>query len=105
MKIEKVMQRVYDRRRLNRAWHQVRNNAGAAGVDKMSVQQFEQKEQQLLELIHSKLRAGHYRFKPARRVQIPKPGTNKTRNLGIPVVMDRVVAMVTVQGGGCTIAG
>lgn len=93
MKIERVMQRVYDQRRLNRAWHQVRNNAGAAGVDKMSVQQFERNEQQLLELIHNKLRTGHYRFKPARRVQIPKPGTNKTRNLGIPVVMDRVVAM------------
>jgi len=93
VKIEKVMERVYDRGRLNRAWQQVRKNAGAAGVDNMSVQEFEQREQELLELISIKLQTGTYRFKPARRVLIPKPGTTKKRKLGIPVVMDRIVGV------------
>jgi len=57
----------------------------------MTVGLFEQREEELLELIHEKLKAGTYRFKPARRALIPKEGTAKTRKLGIPVVMDRVV--------------
>ncbi len=92
MKIENVMERVYQRRRLNRAWQQVEKNAGAAGVDQMTVEDFAIRKSELLDLIHAKLEAGTYRFKPARRVLIPKPGTTKKRKLGIPVVMDRVVS-------------
>lgn len=92
MKIENVMERVYQRRRLNRAWQQVEKNAGAAGVDQMTVENFATRKGELLDLIHAKLEAGTYRFKPARRVLIPKPGTTKKRKLGIPVVMDRVVS-------------
>jgi RNA-directed DNA polymerase len=91
VKIERVMERVYDRRRLNRAWQSVKRNAGAAGIDRMTVEDFEKREQELLEVIHAKLEAGKYRFKPARRKEIPKPGTKKVRKLGIPVVMDRIV--------------
>lgn len=91
MKIERVMERVYDRRRLQRAWQSVKRNAGAAGIDKMTVGDFAKREQELLEIIHAKLEAGKYRFKPARRKEIPKAGTSKKRKLGIPVVMDRIV--------------
>lgn len=89
---EKVMERVYDVQRLHLAWHQVRTNAGAAGVDKMTVASFGERAQEYLSLIQEKLKAGHYRFQPARRVMIPKPGTSKERPLGIPTVMDRVVS-------------
>lgn len=92
MKVERVMERVYDRRRLDQAWHTVRRNAGAAGIDQMTVEDLAQREEELLDLIHAKLQAGTYRFKPARRVEIPKPGSTKTRKLGIPVVMDRIVS-------------
>lgn len=92
MKIENVMERVYQRRRLNHAWQQVEKNAGAAGVDQMTVENFATRKGELLDLIHAKLETGTYRFKPARRVLIPKPGTTKKRKLGIPVVMDRVVS-------------
>ena len=92
MKVERVMERVVDRRRLYDAWQQVRENAGAAGIDDMSVKDFESREQELLAVIQQKLRAGIYRFKPAKRVLIPKPGTSKKRKLGIPVVMDRIVS-------------
>ena len=92
LKVVGVMKRVYDRRRLVQAWQQVRANAGAAGVDNMTVEAFGEREDEFLSLIHDKLKAGTYRFKPAKRVLIPKPGSSKKRKLGIPVVMDRVVS-------------
>ena len=92
MKHENVLERVYNPGRLRMAWQQVRKNAGAAGIDKMTVEAFEQREDELLKLIHEKLKAGIYRFKPARRVLIPKEGSSKKRKLGIPGVMDRIVS-------------
>jgi group II intron reverse transcriptase/maturase len=92
VKVERVLKRVYNRRRLHYAWQQIKKNAGVAGIDEMTVEDFERKKPDLLELIHEKLEAGTYRFKPAKRVLIPKPGTSKKRKLGIPVVMDRIVS-------------
>ena len=92
MKQVGVMERVYEPGRLYEAWQQVKRNAGAAGIDKMTVEEFEIRETELLRLIQEKLEAGTYRFKPARRVLIPKEGTSKMRKLGIPAVMDRIVS-------------
>ncbi len=92
MKHVKVMERVYEPRRLRQAWQQVKQNAGAAGIDQMTVEAFEQRKDELLMLIHEKLKTGAYRFKPARRVLIPKEGGSEMRKLGIPIVMDRVVS-------------
>ena len=92
VKIERVMERVYDRGRLHRAWKAVKRNDGAAGIDQMTVAAFGERAEEYLDLIHGKLRAGTYRFKPVRRVEIPKPGSTKKRKLGIPVVMDRIVS-------------
>jgi len=92
MKQVRVIERVYEPRRLRQAWQQVRQNAGAAGIDQMTVAAFEQREDELLEFIHGKLKAGNYRFKAARSALIPKEGTAKMRKLAIPVVMDRVVS-------------
>ena len=91
MKVSDVLVKVYEPGRLQMAWQQVRDNAGAAGIDQMTVEEFAQREEHLLALIHDKLKSGTYRFQPARRVLIPKPGTAKMRKLGIPVVMDRIV--------------
>jgi RNA-directed DNA polymerase len=91
----KVLERVYDPRRLRTAWRQVKQNAGAAGIDQMTVEAFERRKDELIAVIHEKLKAGIYRFKPARRVLIPKEGSAKMRKLGIPVVMDRVVSQST----------
>jgi hypothetical protein len=74
-----VLERVYNPGRLRIAWQQVRKNAGAAGIDKMTVEAFERREDELVKLIHEKLKAGTYRFKPARRVLIPKEGSSKKR--------------------------
>jgi len=91
MKAQNVLAKVYEPGRLWAAWQQVKKNAGAAGVDRMTVDEFAQREDDLLALIHDKLQSGTYRFQPARRVLIPKEGTSKMRKLGIPVVMDRIV--------------
>ena len=90
-KIQQVLERVYDSGRLRRAWEQIRKNAGAAGIDGMTIWQFESRQQELLGLAREKLEAGTYRFKPVRRRLIRKEGSRKQRKLGIPTVMDRVV--------------
>ncbi len=93
MKENEVLVAVYHPGRLRAAWQQVEKNAGAAGIDRMTVEEFARREDKLLALIHDKLESGSYRFKPARRVEIPKEGSSKMRKLGIPVVMDRIVAV------------
>ncbi len=92
MKQERVLERVYNMGRLRQAWQQVRRNAGAAGVDEMSVEEFGEMATEWLQLIQMKLKTGSYKFMPARRVYIPKPGSSRKRGLGIPVVMDRIVS-------------
>ena len=92
MKVKNVMERVYNPGRLRSAWKQIRKNAGAEGIDEMTVEQFQENEEYYLDIIHEKLKVGIYRIKPARRVLIAKAGSTKKRKLCIPVVMDRVVS-------------
>ena len=66
------------------AWERVRENRGAAGVDRITLVAVEDYgvDRMLRELRHD-LRSGRYRPAPARRVEIPKPRGGK-RPLGIP---------------------
>jgi RNA-directed DNA polymerase len=75
------------------AWSKVRDNHGAAGVDGMSIQQFERKLQNNLYRIWNRMSSGTYFPPPVRRVMIPKPD-GAERPLGIPTVGDRVAQMV-----------
>lgn len=85
--------KVYRRDVLERAWREVEENHGAAGVDGVSIEAIkEQGVEALLEELGNELREGGYQPLPVRRVSIPKPGGKGTRNLGIPAVRDRVVA-------------
>jgi group II intron reverse transcriptase/maturase len=76
-----------------RAWGEVRANRGAPGVDRMTIDDVVRSGVgDFLDELAEKLRAGTYRPKPLRRVQIPKPGRpGQLRRLGIPCVADRVV--------------
>jgi RNA-directed DNA polymerase len=74
---------------LRLGWVRVAKNAGAAGVDRMSVERFAQQRDRYLAELAQALRDGSYCPQPVRRVYIPK-GKAK-RPLGIPVVKDRVV--------------
>ena len=62
MKVRDVLVKVFEPGRLQMAWQQVRKNAGAAGIDQMTVEEFAQREEPLLALIHDKLKSGSYRF-------------------------------------------
>ncbi|MEQ1622801.1 MAG: group II intron reverse transcriptase/maturase [Methylococcales bacterium] len=74
---------------LRLGWSQVEHNAGAAGVDRMSVERFAQAQDLYLAELAEALRNGSYSPQPVRRVYIPK-GKGR-RPLGIPAVKDRVV--------------
>ena len=73
------------------AWKQVKANRGRGGVDGESLETIEKEGVGLfLKQIQEELKAGTYRPKPVKRVEIPKPDGGK-RPLGIPVIRDRVV--------------
>jgi len=86
-----LMDKIWTRRTLWTAWEKVASNKGAAGVDRQSVEMFEQRAEQELEQIARELQENRYRPRPVRRTWIPKPGSPEKRPLGIPTVRDRVV--------------
>jgi group II intron reverse transcriptase/maturase len=84
--------KVYRRDVLWRAWVAVRRNAGAPGIDKVTLADVEEYGvDRLLDELAQDLRGGRWRPLPARRVFIPKPGTVEQRPLSIPAVRDRIV--------------
>jgi RNA-directed DNA polymerase len=87
-----LFDKVHRRDVLERAWGQVRRNRGAPGVDQTTLTDVEEYGvDRLLDELEAELKAGAYRPLPARRVFIPKPGTDERRPLSIPSVRDRVV--------------
>lgn len=89
-KVHSLISQVYDPHSLQQAWERVRENKGAAGVDGVTIERFEQNRDHYLAVLHRALREGRYRPRPVRRVEIPKLGARRTRPIGIPTVMDRV---------------
>lgn len=85
-----LMDKVYALATLTAAWEKVRANAGAAGVDRESIERFASRADEYLTELSKALREGSYRPQPIRRVEIPK-GDGRTRPLGIPTVKDRIV--------------
>ena len=84
--------KVHRRDVLERAWELVRRNRGAAGIDQQSIHDVERYGvDRLLGELATDLRNGDYRPLAARRVFIPKPGSQERRPLSIPAVRDRVV--------------
>ena len=93
---ERLMEKILSAENLNRAYKQVKRNKGAGGIDGMQVDELlpflkEHKD----ELLKS-LWDGKYRPKPVRRVEIPKEN-GKTRKLGIPTVVDRLIQQAITQ--------
>jgi group II intron reverse transcriptase/maturase len=87
-----LFDKVHRRDVLDRAWQEVRRNCGAPGIDRVSLVDVEEYGvTRLLGELAAELREGRYRPLPARRVFIPKPGTQEQRPLSIPAVRDRIV--------------
>lgn len=92
-----LMDKVDSRPTLGRAFLQVKANQGAAGVDYVTIEQFEQHWEENLEKLVRGLRQGSYRPQAIRRVWIPKAGSKEQRPLGVPTVRDRVVQTALVK--------
>ncbi len=76
---------------LQAAWHAVRRNGGASGVDGETVQRIEERGvQRWLGELARDLKEGTYRPNAVRQVMIPKKQAGKYRPLGIPCIRDRV---------------
>jgi RNA-directed DNA polymerase len=76
------------------AFQRVRANKGAAGVDEESIAQFEADRDRNLYKIWNRLSSGSYFPPPVKAVEIPKPGGEGVRVLGVPTVADRVAQTV-----------
>jgi len=87
-----LIDKVYSDRTLSLAWEKVRSNAGACGVDGITVGCFDKDSRSRLLAVKEHLRGGTYQPKPVKRKRIPKAGSKgRSRPLGIPTVTDRVV--------------
>jgi RNA-directed DNA polymerase len=76
------------------AWEDVRSNQGAAGVDGVSIEDFERDLSGNLYKVWNRLSSGSYMPPAVRAVQIPKKHALGVRTLGVPTVADRVAQTV-----------
>jgi group II intron reverse transcriptase/maturase len=88
---------VVERENMWLALKQVERNKGAAGVDKITVEQLRAYLREHWLRIKEELLAGSYQPQPVRKVEIPKPGSKGMRMLGIPTVIDRLIQQALHQ--------
>ncbi|MFH0907563.1 MAG: group II intron reverse transcriptase/maturase [bacterium] len=81
---------------LRTAWRRVKANAGAPGIDGMTVEAFPAFCREHWPRLRVQLMEGPYRPAPVRRVFIPKPDGTE-RPLGVPTVLDRVIQQALAQ--------
>ena len=91
-----LMEQVCDPKNLLRAYRRVRSNKGKPGVDGMTVHELQDWLRENNEALVASLLDGTCQSQPVRGVQIRKSGGGK-RQLGIPVVLDRMVQQAILQ--------
>ncbi|MGI5487966.1 group II intron reverse transcriptase/maturase [Microtetraspora malaysiensis] len=79
------------------AYQEVKANQGAPGVDRQSIEEFEEDLQNNLYKIWNRMSSGSYFPSSVRAVEIPKPHSGGMRMLGIPCVADRVAQTVVAR--------
>jgi group II intron reverse transcriptase/maturase len=94
-KLFSVYGTLLNERALREAWEKVRRNKGAGGVDRVTIDAFEEDLEANLQSLLGDLRGRTYKPSPVRRVRIPKKN-GKTRPLGIPTIRDRIVQQALV---------
>jgi RNA-directed DNA polymerase len=82
-----------DKKLVYEAYKAVKANAGAAGVDGQTIEQFEADLGDNLYKVWNRMSSGSYFPPPVRAVSIPKKSGGQ-RTLGVPTVADRVAQMV-----------
>ncbi len=74
------------------AYKKVRANQGSAGVDAVSMEEYNANRRKHLYKLWNRLASGSYFPQPVKEVEIPKKD-GKVRKLGIPTISDRVAQM------------
>jgi RNA-directed DNA polymerase len=93
---EATLEKMLEKEHLRAAYQAVKANAGAPGIDGMTVEQLGPHLREHWPGIAAKLLAGRYRPTAVRAVDIPKPHGG-TRTLGIPTVLDRFLQQAILQ--------
>lgn len=78
------------------AYKKVKANQGSAGVDQISMEEFDVNRSKHLYKLWNRLASGSYFPPPVKEVEIPKKD-GKVRKLGIPTIGDRVAQMVVKE--------
>jgi len=94
---EQMMEAVVERENMKLALARVEQNRGAAGVDKMTVEQLRAYLREHWLRIKEELLADDYHPQPVLKVEIPKPDGKGMRTLGIPTVIDRLIQQALHQ--------
>jgi len=91
-----LMDKIYRANTLEIAWEKVRVNAGACGVDGITITRFAKDSPKRLLAVEEQLKDRSYHPQAVKRKWIPKAGSKSAkRPLGIPTVRDRVVQTAT----------
>jgi RNA-directed DNA polymerase len=88
---------VLEKRNLGKAYKRVVSNNGSAGIDGMQVVELAGYIRMNWTMLEQRLRNGSYEPQPVKRVEIPKPGGKGKRNLGLPIVLDRMIQQALLQ--------
>ena len=83
---------VIPKRLIWEAWQRVAANQGGPGVDRESIETFQNRLARNLYALWNRMSSGSYFPQPVKEVLIPK-GDGQFRPLGIPTVADRVAQM------------
>jgi group II intron reverse transcriptase/maturase len=94
--LEPMLLRIARTPNLASALLKVASNKGASGIDGVSIQEVVDQAHKVLPRLKDAILKGTYQPGDIRRVWIPKPGGGH-RGLGIPNVIDRVVAQACLQ--------
>jgi len=93
---DKLLEEILSPSNLKRAYQQVVSNKGSSGIDKMSTDELLPYLLSHQDALIASLYKGTYRPEAVRRVEIPKDN-GKTRQLGIPTVVDRFIQQAISQ--------
>ena len=89
----KLFEKILETYNLKAAFKRVKTNKGAPGVDGITIEEYEQNLEEELKQLKEEVESWSYKPTPVKRVEIPKPNGKGTRNLGIPIIKDRVLHM------------
>ena len=96
-KSRQLMEEVVERENMFKALRRVEANKGSAGMDGISVGALRAYLREHWPRIKEELLDGRYEPQPVRKVEIPKPGGQGMRQLGIPTVVDRLIQQALNQ--------